>query len=979
LKYLASFRTTLKISRYLFRVLAIMLWSLGALLTTFYILNIFHEKESQIRQEYYLNYDQAQSYFRHSADIMRDIRYMAENRLSGTVNGLDILNGVFAGKTNQPRIYPLFSDSDCAQLNGDYRNSLQSLSNTVHYWKDNFSAAYDLNRVFFIGGDSLCMADFNINNTTRPINHENVLKSLHERILKFRNAKSKEKDNNLYWVSPGPRADVGYLYVLAPIYVGNKLEALIGIEQILRLEDFSSPSALPIGVTLLGPSNEPLLRFSEGERYISMLGRYPDAASYFGYVNGYNDLIMKKSLQPSTLSIVYSLPVRTLLDRFKILILNAFLLNIFSAILLFTLAWLFERKMFFPAEENAFRLEENEQFNHKIVASAPVGISILRISDGVNILSNELAHNYINMLTHEDRQRITRIICDQQVNFVDVITSNNNNLQLSFVHSRYRNEDVAICVLVDVSARVRMEESLQEMANAAEQASQSKSMFLATVSHELRTPLYGIIGNLDLLQTKALPEGVDRLVTAMNNSSGLLLKIISDILDFSKIESEQLKIEPREFSCREVVTHIAGNYLPLVVKKRLGLYCFIEHDVPEFLSGDPVRLQQVLSNILNNAIKFTDTGCIVLHACTRDNYLEFRVRDTGVGIPAKEIPRLFDPFFQVGTGVQRHFQGTGLGLAICEKLINLMDGDIAVESEPGMGSLFTVRLPMYDAKFATPPDGTLWRGRRIILSVRNARLEAYLEPMLNQHGADVVRYQPGMITYDSDILLTDYALNHPLSLLAQIEFSLEHIGPPVETRPGYWLHSTSTPLELTSLFNRLYQLEEGHARAMLQLPVINAETQQANHEIQLLVVDDHPINRRLLADQLGSLGYQILTANDGLDALEVMRCNTIDIVLTDVNMPKMDGYRLTQRLRQMDYIRPVIGVTANALAEEKQRCIEAGMDNCLSKPVTLDTLRTTLAYYSARTRQIRQAEQRARERAEREAAEAAEQGGDVPV
>ncbi len=159
-------------------------------------------------------------------------------------------------------------------------------------------------------------------------------------------------------------------------------------------------------------------------------------------------------------------------------------------------------------------------------------------------------------------------------------------------------------------------------------------MFLATVSHELRTPLYGIIGNLDLLQTKALPQGVDRLVNAMNNSSGLLLKIISDILDFSKIESEQLKIEPREFSCLEVITHIAGNYLPLVVKKRLGLYCFIEQNVPERIFGDPVRLQQVLSNLVNNAIKFTDTGCIVLQVCTRGSY-----RSSACAIPASASRR----------------------------------------------------------------------------------------------------------------------------------------------------------------------------------------------------------------------------------------------------------------------------------------------------------------------------------------------------
>ncbi|VXC92201.1 hybrid sensory kinase in two-component regulatory system with RcsB and YojN [Enterobacterales bacterium 8AC] len=951
MKYLASFRTTLKISRYLFRVLALMLWSLGALLTTFYILDILHEKESDIRQEFNLNFDQAQGYIRHSSDIIRDIKYMAENRLNRSVGSLDAFTGVINGKSNIPLSFiPLYPESNCA-LNGAYQESLASLSSQVQYWKENFVAAYDLNRVFFIGGDSLCMTEFGSSSGTAD--RQSVLKSLHEQILKYRNANNLDRGNNLYWISPSSqRPDVGYLYVMTPLYVGNKLEALLGIEQTIRLEDFVNAGNLPVSVMLLDENGEPVLRLTNGERYVAPSYTYPQEHTYFGYVDSYHDLIMKKALPPSGLSIVYSLPVKSVADRFKVLILNAVLLNLLSAFVIFSLAWLFERKMFLPAEENAFRLEEHEQFNRKIVASAPVGICILRISDGSNILSNELAHNYINLLTHEDRERITRIICEQQTNFVDVMTSNNNNLQISFVHSRYRNEDVAICVLVDVSARVKMEESLQEMAAAAEQASQSKSMFLATVSHELRTPLYGIIGNLDLLQTKELPQGVERLVNAMNNSSGLLLKIISDILDFSKIESEQLKIEPREFSCLEVIAHIAGNYLPLVVKKHLGLYCFIEQNVPERINGDPVRLQQVLSNLLSNAIKFTDTGCIILQVRTCNSYLEFTVRDTGVGIPEKEIPRLFDPFFQVGSGVQRHFQGTGLGLAICEKLINLMDGDIAVESEPGLGSMFTIRIPMFGAQFSPPPASDTWLGKTLWLQIRNQRLESYLMAILGGYGAMVLRYE-GQETTADDILLSDYPLRVATPLLAQIEFSIGHIGPALETHPGYWVHSTSTSRDTIVLLNRLFSVDADDTKPQLTLPVPAKSSEVDNGDIHLLVVDDHPINRRLLSDQLTSLGYQVITANDGIDALGVLNHNKVDIILTDVNMPNMDGYRLTQRLRQMHVDVPVIGVTANALAEEKQRCIEAGMDNCLSKPVTLETLNQTLSYYSQQVRRGR--------------------------
>ncbi len=926
-----------------------MLWSLGALLTTFYILNILNEKKSDIRQEYNTNFDQAQSYIRHSSDIIRDIKYMAENRLSQNSASSDIAAGAFIKNKTTPKYYPLSSQADCATLNSSRHSSLDSLSNLILYWKENFAAAYDLNRIFFIGSDTLCMVDFDIRNV--PMEQESLLKSLNEHILKYREANNQDKDSTLYWIVPGVRPEIGTLYVMSPLYVGNKLEALVGTEQTIRLEDFISSGPLPVGVTLLDQDNEPVLRLATGERSASMLNDYPDTPSYFGYVDDYNYLILKKNLLPSTLSIAYSLPVKTIIEIFKLLIFNALLLNTLSAVVIFTLAWLFERKMFHPAEDNALRLEEHEQFNRKIVASAPVGISILRISDGTNILSNELAHNYINLLTNEDRERITRIICEQQANFVDVMTSNNNNLQISFVHSRYRNEDVAICVLVDVSSRVKMEESLQEMAAAAEQASQSKSMFLATVSHELRTPLYGIIGNLDLLQTKELPQGVDRLVTAMNNSSGLLLKIISDILDFSKIESEQLKIEPSEFSTVEVITHITANYLPLVVKKRLGLYCFIEPDVPRLMLGDAVRLQQVISNLLNNAIKFTDTGCIILQVRVRGYYLEFRVRDTGVGINAREINQLFDPFFQVGTGVQRHFQGTGLGLAICEKLVNLMDGDVEVVSELGMGSIFAIRIPLYQAKNTVLPPSDRWQGKVLWLDIRNARLESYLLDLLSYFGATIQRHSNEQ-TLQDQVLICDYLpqINSPLA--TWIQLSIEHIGLPQETRPGYWLLSTSTLLEIIPLLDNIL-LEQSLAEdAPLQLPAARTN-QDDNDDLQILVVDDHPINRRLLADQLTTLGYRVITANDGLDALAVLSANNVDIVLTDVNMPNMDGYRLTQRLRQLNHNFPVIGVTANALAEGKQRCIEAGMDNCLSKPVTLDTLRQMLRYYSDKVRRAR--------------------------
>ncbi|END52182.1 sensor kinase protein RcsC [Escherichia coli MP020980.1] len=948
MKYLASFRTTLKASRYMFRALALVLWLLIAFSSVFYIVNALHQRESEIRQEFNLSSDQAQRFIQRTSDVMKELKYIAENRLSAE-------NGVLSprGRETQadvPAFEPLFADSDCSAMSNTWRGSLESLAWFMRYWRDNFSAAYDLNRGFLIGSDNLCMANFGLRDM--PVERDTALKALHERINKYRNAPQDDSGSNLYWISEGPRPGVGYFYALTPVYLANRLQALLGVEQTIRMENFFLPGTLPMGVTILDENGHTLISLTGPESKIKGDPRWMQERSWFGYTEGFRELVLKKNLPPSSLSIVYSVPVDKVLERIRMLILNAILLNVLAGAALFTLARMYERRIFIPAESDALRLEEHEQFNRKIVASAPVGICILRTADGVNILSNELAHTYLNMLTHEDRQRLTQIICGQQVNFVDVLTSNNTNLQISFVHSRYRNENVAICVLVDVSSRVKMEESLQEMAQAAEQASQSKSMFLATVSHELRTPLYGIIGNLDLLQTKELPKGVDRLGTAMNNSSSLLLKIISDILDFSKIESEQLKIEPREFSPREVMNHITANYLPLVVRKQLGLYCFIEPDVPVALNGDPMRLQQVISNLLSNAIKFTDTGCIVLHVRADGDYLSIRVRDTGVGIPAKEVVRLFDPFFQVGTGVQRNFQGTGLGLAICEKLISMMDGDISVDSEPGMGSQFTVRIPLYGAQYPQKKGVEGLSGKRCWLAGRNASLCQFLETSLQRSGIVVTTYE-GQEPTPEDVLITDEVVSKKWQGRAVVTFCRRHIGIPLEKAPGEWVHSVAAPHELPALLARIYLIEMESDDPANALPSTDKAVSD-NDDMMILVVDDHPINRRLLADQLGSLGYQCKTANDGVDALNVLSKNHIDIVLSDVNMPNMDGYRLTQRIRQLGLTLPVIGVTANALAEEKQRCLESGMDSCLSKPVTLDVIKQTLTVYAERVRKSRE-------------------------
>ncbi len=280
-----------------------------------------------------------------------------------------------------------------------------------------------------------------------------------------------------------------------------------------------------------------------------------------------------------------------------------------------------------------------------------------------------------------------------------------------------------------------------------------------------------------------------------------------------------------------------------------------------------------------------------------------------------------------------------------------MDGDISVDTEPGMGSQFTIRIPLY----GSVPPARRWKWLDWLIPAAGWRCVMRHCPgiwklCLSGRGITVKQYD-GRTPVQPDTLITDDELSSPWTGRAVVTFCRRHIGIPLERAPGEWLHSVASPHDLLALLGRIYRVQvvEDQVDALPETVIEAAR----NDDMMILVVDDHPINRRLLADQLGSLGYQCKTANDGVDALNVLSKNHIDIVLSDVNMPNMDGYRLTQRIRQLGLTLPVIGVTANALAEETQRCLESGMDSCLSKPVTLDVIRQTLAAYATRVRNNR--------------------------
>lgn len=923
-----------------------MLWAMGALLTMFYLINIFNDTKSDIRQEYSNNYTSLLGFFRQTSGTIRDLQYLAERHqeqlnLNSNIKNTLFYEGPFS-------LHKLNETADCELFKGQTDNYFRSFNSILYYWKDNTPALQGINQVFMVGSHSMCMINFPLR--ASPIDTELLKKMVYENTRNYINQRAQGKEVNQYWIVPDAKGDSGILYVMSPVYASGKFIGLIGIERAIRLEYFSPTKDRVISIHLLNSKNTTVLSYPAENNYRNIRQAPEVSAPYFGFDEDFSDLVSKRKLLPSSFSVVYSLPLKQILNEFKFTIFNALILNIISAIMIFIFVWIFERKIFSPAENNASRLEEHEQFNHKIVASAPVGISILRIRDGMIILSNELAHNYFRLLSHSDKQNILSIIAEKSSNMVDVVTNNRNHLQISFVNSRYQNEDVAICVLVDISARVKMERSLQNMATAAEQANQAKSMFLATVSHELRTPLYGIIGNLELLQSFAQHDETARLLKTMDNSSSLLLKIISDILDFSKIESKQLKIDIKPFNCRQVVSFVISNYLPLVAKKGLAIYCFIEPDVPKIVNSDPVRIQQVVSNLLNNSIKFTTTGCITLHLYKDEYYLYFDIHDTGRGINEKTLHELFEPFFQVSQNTESASEGTGLGLAICEKLVNLMDGDISVVSQENIGSRFTVRIPLYGAletdEVHSKKNIYLESPIRCFLDIKNLYLEGFIGRYLRYFGLQCTFLTEEVTLSSHDFIITD-AVEYDTQKIQScqiIKINEYYFEPSKQIAENTWLCSTYKLNELTKIILQLPQIKNDP----LYLESDALMTNSSLKSLTILIVDDHPINRLLLTDQLKKIGFNTETAEDGCDALEFISKNHVDIILTDVNMPNMNGYQLATRVREMGNNLPIIGVTANAIAEEKQRCIDAGMNDCVSKPVSLTVLRDVLLDYVAK-------------------------------
>jgi two-component system capsular synthesis sensor histidine kinase RcsC len=589
-------------------------------------------------------------------------------------------------------------------------------------------------------------------------------------------------------------------------------------------------------------------------------------------------------------------------------------------------------RVIIPAQSAHASIAESEAFSRAVIDTAPTGLCVIRRSDHHVLLENQRAQQW-----HDSSRLMSLLKAHSESGHAD-LEIDGRHLHLAFVSTRYQGQDAWLCALHDVTRHIEDAAALEEARQAADSANQAKSRFLATMSHEIRTPLYGVLGTLELLGLTPLAPRQQDYLDTIQRSSASLFKLISDVLDVSKIEAGQMTLELQDFCPLELTEDVVRTYSAFARAKGLQLYACIDSTLPDRLRGDPLRIRQILNNLLSNAIKFTDNGRVVLRVRVLQNAadnaeVQWQVSDSGVGISQAQQQQLFDPFYQVNDADSQ--AGAGLGLAICKWLCELMHGQLSVVSEPGLGSSFTLQLTL-ENRPGSLADCPAFVASSPAVYVRApiSELALHLMAWLKRFGLDcrlVTTEMPPSSALLVDLTPLDNAPHWSGPRIVAIAG-----GPnPAQPSDADWAVDAD---DVRAIAWAIYLAQHG---ANAQRPAaLQAKTRPLN--LQVLVAEDNVINAAIIKEQLEALGCSVIVAANGEQALAQWAPGRFDLLLTDVNMPVMNGYRLAEAVRQQDSTLPIIGVTANALREEGERCAAVGMNAWMVKPLNLATLRTQL-------------------------------------
>ena len=489
----------------------------------------------------------------------------------------------------------------------------------------------------------------------------------------------------------------------------------------------------------------------------------------------------------------------------------------------------------------------------------------------------------------------------------------------------------------------RLSQSNQELEEARQRAldmAQARAAFLANMSHEIRTPLNGMLGMIALALDSPM-AGEQRQQLAIAHDSGkVLVELLNDILDLSKFDAGQLELERIPFDLGAMVEDTA-NLLSQNAAQSVELTCLIADGFPSSVLGDPMRVRQVISNLLSNALKFTRFGRVDVRLTQIVGGVRLEVRDTGIGIPVDAQTRIFQPFTQAGAGISRQYGGTGLGLALTRNLCQAMQGRLHIESETGFGSRFSAELPLtaHTEALAAPA----LKGKVVAISDAGSGLSELLQALLPTWGLDYQRHDSSAaLPAAIDLLITD-DLEHLFQLRPALEAPILLV-----TAYGNFLtseqsaqlaplHQLARPLARNALYQTLRRTLQGHAP---EHPLATTPPGSVAGRARILLVEDNPVNQLVAKGMLAKLGCQVQVATQGLEALDWLEREDFDLVLMDCNMPVMDGYEASRRIRQSGRWSdlPIVALTANAMPEERERCRAAGMSDYLAKPFRREEL-----------------------------------------